>query len=313
MAAVEVLLKVPGGTKIDRRGKPAVGSGPRVLVVGPTHEEVVGKGKARRAREALTLTLETHVEPTFVAVPVVVVGPQTHRPTPARVDVRQQLGVPVLPDGHVITQVLQEEPQVAPVAVARQQHPLTLFFLMQRKPPKRQGQRRRDLSKLQVERAADHLVVGHHDGLGQVEMKVWVLGVAGGELATPDVDRFVGLPFGLPRMEHRALFLGHCVRTQPLAGAEIVAQLILAERLSVVLEHRPTDPGPEAVPRPKGTHLVVVQPQHNAVGRQGHRTTLHPSVSGEVTHGAVHPEIDVVGAVIDRVVLGCNQWIYQHP
>ena len=40
-------------------------------------------------------------------------------------------------------------------------------------------------------------------------------------------------------MEYGALFLGHGVRAQPLAGAEIVAQLILTERLSVVLEHRP--------------------------------------------------------------------------
>ena len=218
----------------------------------------------------------------------------------------------MLSNGHVVPKVLQKESQVAPVSVTRQKHPLALFFLLKRKPPKRQSQRRWDLAELQVERAADHLVVGHHDGLGQVEMEVRILGVAGGEFSAAHMNRFVGLPFGLFRMKHRALLLGDGVLAQAFARAEVVAQLILAERLPVVFEHRPTDPGPKAVARPVGTHLVVVQPQHDAVGGQGHGTAFHPGVSCEVPHRAVHPEIDVVGAVIDRVVLTQSQWTYQH-
>ena len=143
-------------------------------------------------------------------------------------------------------------------------------------------------------------------------MEVRVFGVARGEFAASHVDCFVGLPFGLRGMKHRALFLGDGVCAQPLACAEIVAQLVLAERLPIVLKHRPTDPRPEAVARPVSTHLVVVQPQDNAMGRQRHGAALHPGVPRQVPHHAVHTEIDVVGAVIDRVVLGCSQRTYQH-
>ena len=143
-------------------------------------------------------------------------------------------------------------------------------------------------------------------------MKVRILGVAGGEFSAAHVKRFVGLPLGLFGMKHRALILGDGMLAQAFARAEVVAQLVLAERLPVVFKHRPTDPRPQAVARPVGTHLVVVQPQHDAVRSQGHGTALHPGVSREVPHRAVHPEIDVVGAVIDRVVLTQRQWTYQH-
>ena len=96
----------------------------------------------------------------------------------------------------IVPQILEKEPQFPTVSIAGQQDTLTFLFLIERKPTKWQHQRRGNLSKLQVKRPTDHAVVGHHDRLGQMEMKVWVVSVTCRELAASNVHRFVGLTLG---------------------------------------------------------------------------------------------------------------------
>ena len=210
----------------------------------------------------------------------------------------------MVPKRHVVAEVLQEETQVATVPVPWKKNPLTLLLPLHRKPPKRQGQRRRDLAEFHVQRTAHHLLVGHHDGLGQVKMKVRVVGVTRGELPVPDVHRFVGLTLGPVGVEDNVLLGGDRMATQALARFEVVAKLILGEGLRTVLELRPPHPSARAVPLPVRTHFPCLKVQHDAVGAQRHRAADHLGLPGQVRQPAVHREVDVLGVVFHHLPRG---------
>ena len=157
----------------------------------------------------------------------------------------------MLPQWLVVSQILQEEPQITSIPVTRQQHTLTFFFLTQGKPAKGKHQRRGNLAKLHVQWSTYHPIVGHHDGLGQMKMEVRIVGVTCGELPSSNVHRFVRLTLGPRRVKHDFIFLGDRVSAQPLPCVKIVTQLILGERLGAFFELGATHPLPHAVLRAK--------------------------------------------------------------
>ena len=288
LAAVEVLLKVPGRPKIHGRIEARIGPSARILGVVPPNKEVVGQPKPRRSFESLALPLKTQAERPRIAIAVIVVRRNASRPTPAGVDVGEQFGIPMLSQRLVVPQIFEEEPELPSISIAGQQDALTLLLLAERKPTKWQHQRRGNLSELQVQRPTDHPVVGHHDRLGQMEMKVRIVGVTGRELAAPHMHRFVGLTLRPRCVEHDLVFLGDGVPTQPFARVEVVTEFVLSERLRTVFELRPADPLPQTVLRAKRTNLIVVEPQHDAVGRQLHAPTHNFGLSSQKTQTAVH-------------------------
>ena len=222
----------------------------------------------------------------------------------------------MIPQGQVIAHVLEEEPEITTIPITRKEHPLTLLLLIQRKPTERQHQRRWHLPKFQVQRTAHHAVVGNHDGLGQMKMKVRVFRIASGELPVPNMHGFVGLSLGAVCVEYDVIFLSNGMPTEPFSRFEVVAQFVLTECLLPVFELRAPYPISNAVAGTEGTHLVVVQSQHNSVCSQLHASTDHLGISRQKSQTTVHREVNVVRLVLDDihgVILTPKHWAYQHP
>ena len=89
-------------------------------------------------------------------------------------------------------------------------------------------------------------------------------------------------------MKHDVVLLGDRVSTQPFARVEVVTEFILCECLCTVLELRTADPLPQTVFRAERTNLIVVESQHDAMGRQFHAAAHHFGLPGQKTQTAVH-------------------------
>ena len=270
----------------------------------PLYLEALLLREVRQSLVAGLRILVTEEERTGIPVAFPVVAGCRNAPRPLGVDLPQELQVPLVADGEVITAVAQIEPAVVLITVVRHDESARIF-LRKREEPVGDCQRKGDVGHDQIGRTEDDILARTHLGTREGDVEVGVRIITGGVAAMLQIDDTRRVALAHFAAEEAVLLLSIDPFDQALFRLEVEGHRIA---LVLVLAHREERSALYAVflrrvGRPRGAHRTAVKVHEDLVARKLHVLIIHLRIAIQKgrSRGRIVDE-GVVGRVLHRCI-----------
>ena len=247
----------------------------------PPHKKVVGARKAGRLLEPAQKPRVAQVHVALKLVALGVVANARNAPAASGVNVAKNGQIHVIANAQVVAALRKVKAQLRRFAIGRQ-HNAAVALLLVGEKAKGHRQRGRNVGHLEVSRAGNDFVVLNHLQLGSLNVKVRIIGIAGGVLAVLDVNDVVRHLFYLLAVNVAFALLHHRFRNFTLLRGEVVAHGIGGKFLLAIVEFGPPNLLSGTVRFAKCGEHVVLQIQLNVFGLQPNLVVLYLRIAKQV-------------------------------
>ena len=289
---VEVVALITRCGEVDARRELAEGTGLRVLAMVPLDLEALLLGVVGHSLVACLRVLITEVERSVVTVSPAVVAGRAQAPAALRVDLAEQLQVPLVADGEVVASVAEIEAAVILLAIGGHDEARTVF-LGEREEAVGDGEGQGHVGHDQIGGTEDHVLARTYLGTreGDVEVGVWIVARRVASVLEIDGARGVALA---DLASHKAVILsGIDATNETLLRLEVVGH-----RVALILRVAQREDGAalnavlrRAVLGARGAHQGTVEVHIDLVGGELHVLIIDLRITEEAC-GTAYGVID---------------------